>query len=44
MTHSGFRHHPHVGLVADAGDEFGTRLREIAGASVAGSAWWRRWM
>jgi tetratricopeptide (TPR) repeat protein len=30
MTHSGYRHHPNVGLVGDTSDAFGTRLREIA--------------
>src|SRR6267154_1178466 len=42
MTHSGFQHHPNCGLVADSADEFGNRLREIAGKPRSGLQWWRK--
>lgn len=42
MTHSGYRYHPNVGLVSDTSDEFGSRLRKIAGELRAGPKWWRR--
>jgi tetratricopeptide (TPR) repeat protein len=34
MTHSGYQYHPNVGLVGKTTDEFGTRLRKIAGEST----------
>jgi tetratricopeptide (TPR) repeat protein len=42
MTHSGFRHHPDVGLVADRNDALGTRLKAIGGDIPAKARWWRR--
>jgi tetratricopeptide (TPR) repeat protein len=41
-THSGFRHHAHVGLVTDTSDALGTRLKAIAGKDAPLPRWWRR--
>ncbi len=42
MTHSGFQHHPNLGLVGDTADEFGNRLRQIASKPRSGLRWWRK--
>jgi tetratricopeptide (TPR) repeat protein len=43
MTHSGFQHHPNIGLVGNTADEFGNRLRQIASKSRSGlQRWWRK--
>jgi hypothetical protein len=42
MTHSGFQHHPALGLVGDTADEFGKRLRQIAERPRSDRPWWRR--
>ncbi len=42
MTHSGFHHHPNLGLVGDTADEFGNRLRQIAEKPRSGLRWWRK--
>ena len=42
QTHSGFQYHPNVGLVGDTTDEFGNRLRQIAGKPRSGLQWWRK--
>jgi tetratricopeptide (TPR) repeat protein len=42
MTHSGFQHHPNLGLVGDTADGFGARLRQIAGEPRSVLQWWRK--
>jgi len=42
MTHSGFQHHPNLGLAGDTADEFGNRLRQIASKPRSGLRWWRK--
>src|SRR5258708_26192781 len=42
MTHSGFQHHPNVGLVGGTADEFGNRLRQIGGKPRSSFHWWRK--
>jgi len=42
MTHSGFQHHPNLGLVGDTADEFGNRLRQIASKPRSVLQWWRK--
>jgi tetratricopeptide (TPR) repeat protein len=42
LTHSGYQYHPNVGLVGDTADEFGNRLRQIAGRQSSGRRWWRK--
>jgi len=42
MTHSGFQHHPNIGLVGDTADESGNRLRQIAGKPRSRFHWWRK--
>ncbi len=42
MTHSGFQHHPNIGLVGDTADEFGNRLMQIAGKPRSRFRWWRK--
>jgi tetratricopeptide (TPR) repeat protein len=42
MTHSGFQHHPNIGLVGDTADAFGNRLRQIVGKPRSSFHWWRK--
>ena len=42
-SHSGFQHHPNLGLVGDTADEFGNRLKQIASKSRSRLQWWRKW-
>ena len=40
MTHSGFQRHASLGLVGNTADEFGERLRQIAGERRSVLRWW----
>jgi tetratricopeptide (TPR) repeat protein len=44
MSHSGFQHHPNLGLVSDTADEFGKRLRKIASKPRSVLQRWRGWL